>query len=210
MPVQAAGSRVEHPASVANAIGVRPAATATPAPADEPPQVNSGAQGLRVTPVSGEVPSGECANSVVVVLPMMMAPAARRRATAAISAAAGLRLGHQRRAPAGRQAGDVENVLDRDRHARQRARISSLLDLACQRSARAVAPAWSMVDERVQLALQPVRALEGVADRLARVAPARPMVVRQRRRLRQRLADESRAGRCHTGRHSALSTSRLS
>src|SRR6266545_6044521 len=89
MPVQAAGRRVEQPASVANAIGVRPAATATPAPAEEPPQVRSGAQGLRVTPVNGEVPSGECANSVVVVLPMMMAPAARRRATAATSDFAG-------------------------------------------------------------------------------------------------------------------------
>src|SRR6202045_5329391 len=85
IPVQAAGSRVEQPASVASERDDNPAAAATPAPADEPPQVSSGAQGFRVNPVSGEKPSGECANSVVVVLPITTAPAARSRATAAIS-----------------------------------------------------------------------------------------------------------------------------
>src|SRR5919197_4454941 len=88
-PVQAAGSRVEHPASVASAMGVSPAATDTAAPAEEPPQVSSGVHGLRVRPVNGELARGEWANSVVVVLPMMMAPAARRRATASTSAFAG-------------------------------------------------------------------------------------------------------------------------
>ncbi len=88
-PVHAAGSRVEQPASVASESGARPVAVATPAPAEEPPQVRSGAQGLRVNPVSGDMPSGEWANSVVVVLPIITAPAARRRATAATSVLAG-------------------------------------------------------------------------------------------------------------------------
>src|SRR5580704_5464746 len=88
-PVQAAGSRVEQPASVASDRDDDPVATATPAPADEPPQVSPGAQGFRVNPVSGEKPSGECANSVVVLLPITTAPAARSRATAAMSDFAG-------------------------------------------------------------------------------------------------------------------------
>ena len=87
--MHAAGSRVEQPASVASASGTIPVATLTPAPADEPPQVSAGAHGLRVKPVSGETPSSECANSVVVVLPITTAPAARRRATAVTSALAG-------------------------------------------------------------------------------------------------------------------------
>src|SRR2546430_14445130 len=88
-PVQAGGSRVEQPASVASERDDSPAAAAPPAPADEPPQVSSGAQGFCVNPVSGENPSGECANSVVVVLPITTAPAARSRATAAMSDFAG-------------------------------------------------------------------------------------------------------------------------
>jgi hypothetical protein len=53
-PLQAAGMRVEPPASVPIPIGQTPAASATPAPPDEPPLVRSADQALRVRPVSGD------------------------------------------------------------------------------------------------------------------------------------------------------------
>src|SRR5262245_20712640 len=52
-PLQAAGIRVEPPATVATAKGPTPAAMATAAPPDEPPQVRSALQTLRVRPNSG-------------------------------------------------------------------------------------------------------------------------------------------------------------
>ena len=52
-PLQAAGMRVEPPASVPTPIGHTPAASATAAPPDEPPLVRSAAQALRVRPNSG-------------------------------------------------------------------------------------------------------------------------------------------------------------
>ena len=52
-PLQAAGMRVEPPASVPTPIGHTPAARATAAPPDEPPLVRSAAQALRVRPNSG-------------------------------------------------------------------------------------------------------------------------------------------------------------
>src|SRR5262245_61385943 len=52
-PLQAAGMRVEPPASVATARGATPAATATAAPPDEPPHVRSALQTLRVRPNKG-------------------------------------------------------------------------------------------------------------------------------------------------------------
>ena len=52
-PLQAAGMRVEPPASVPTPIGQTPAASATAAPPDEPPLVRSAAQALRVRPNSG-------------------------------------------------------------------------------------------------------------------------------------------------------------
>ena len=54
MPQQAAGRRVEAPASVASDSGPRPAATAAAEPPEEPPAVCSRLQGLRVTPDTGE------------------------------------------------------------------------------------------------------------------------------------------------------------
>ena len=88
-PVQAAGRRVEAPASVVSAIPTSPAATDTPPPQLDPPHVTSLFQGLTVRPVNGEEPIMVWANSVVVLLPMTTAPAARSRATAIVSAAAG-------------------------------------------------------------------------------------------------------------------------
>ena len=58
------------------------------APALDPPGVLSRFHGLRVTPVSGESPTGLQPNSLVVVLPMTIAPAARARSTAGASSGA--------------------------------------------------------------------------------------------------------------------------
>ena len=57
----------------------KPAATAAPAPPEEPPGVRPRFQGLRVMPQSGLSVKLECANSGVAVLPIRIAPAARRR-----------------------------------------------------------------------------------------------------------------------------------
>src|SRR5574341_2362443 len=50
IPHQAAGLRIEPPPSVPRASGARPAATAAPAPPEEPPGVWLRLHGLRVTP----------------------------------------------------------------------------------------------------------------------------------------------------------------
>jgi hypothetical protein len=52
-PLQAAGMRVDPPASVPTPIGQTPAASATAPPPEEPPLVRSGLQALRVRPNSG-------------------------------------------------------------------------------------------------------------------------------------------------------------
>ena len=52
-PLAAAGMRVEPPASVPTPMAQRPAASATPAPPDDPPDVRSAAQALRVRPNKG-------------------------------------------------------------------------------------------------------------------------------------------------------------
>ena len=51
-PHQLAGILIEPPPSLPAAIGTQPAATAAPAPPDEPPGVNCGFQGLRAGPKS--------------------------------------------------------------------------------------------------------------------------------------------------------------
>src|ERR1700760_2831862 len=81
VPVKAAGMRIEPPPSVPSANGVIPAATEAAQPALEPPGVSERSSGLRVTPVSGESPTGLQPNSLVVVLPIRIAPAARARST---------------------------------------------------------------------------------------------------------------------------------
>jgi hypothetical protein len=52
-PLQAAGMRVEPPASVPMPMGQTPAASATAAPPEEPPLVRFASQALRVRPNSG-------------------------------------------------------------------------------------------------------------------------------------------------------------
>ncbi len=78
-PESAAGIRTDPPMSVPSANGTTPVATATADPPDEPPEVRSGFQGLRVTPHRGLDVKLEWANSGVVVLPMRIAPASSSR-----------------------------------------------------------------------------------------------------------------------------------
>ena len=54
-PLQAAGMRMEPPASPPRASGTMPEATATADPPDEPPGLRAGSQGLWVAPHSPSV-----------------------------------------------------------------------------------------------------------------------------------------------------------
>ena len=82
MPQNAAGMRIEPPASLPTASGQIPASTAAALPPLLPPGVRSRFHGLRVTPESGESVIAFQPNSGVVVLPKNSAPASRSRATA--------------------------------------------------------------------------------------------------------------------------------
>ena len=88
-PQNAAGIRIEPPPSVPMATGPAPAATVAPDPALEPPGFRAGSQGLRVTPVRGELPVPFQPNSGVVVLPITTAPAPTSRATIGADSRAG-------------------------------------------------------------------------------------------------------------------------
>src|SRR5262249_47185602 len=81
VPVNADGLRIEPPPSVPTCSGAMPAATAAPAPPDEPPGVRSGFHGLRVKPKTRLSVIPTQPNVGVFVLPIMIAPAAFRRAT---------------------------------------------------------------------------------------------------------------------------------
>ena len=87
MPHQAAGLRIEPPPSVPMASGARPAATAAPAPPEEPPGVWLVLHGFRVTPKSRLSVTPTQPRVGVLVLPSMMAPAAFMRATEGASSA---------------------------------------------------------------------------------------------------------------------------
>src|SRR3954469_19430754 len=80
-PVHEAGMRIDPPPSSACAIGAIPAATATPAPLDDPPGVRSGFHGLRDVPKVSFSVNGTAPNSDVVVLPNRTNPAATNRRT---------------------------------------------------------------------------------------------------------------------------------
>ena len=122
MPHQPAGRRIEPPVSVPSASGAAPHATAAADPPLEPPVIRSGSRGLRVSG-SPSAPAIDMphANSCVVVLPITIAPAARAR---------GARTPRRRpgRGPAkiadprgGLDALGVDQVLDGERDAAQRA-----------------------------------------------------------------------------------------
>src|SRR5690606_32480538 len=91
-PVHEAGVRIEPPPSAAWATGAIPAATATPAPLEDPPGVRSGSRGLREVPNASLSVKGTVPNSEVVVLPKGRKPAPTRRRTTGSEAAAGARL----------------------------------------------------------------------------------------------------------------------
>ena len=74
-PLQEAGTRIDPPPSAACAIGAIPAATAAPAPPDDPPGVRSGSHGLRVIPSASLSVKLMAPNSEVVVLPSSTKPA---------------------------------------------------------------------------------------------------------------------------------------
>ena len=120
-PHSAAGMRTEPPVSVPMAISHMPSATATAAPADEPPGTRARSRGLPGVPKCGLAPMPEKANSVMLVLATITAPAARNRRTIARIGRGGRRfLGKDFRAGAGRLAGDVEQILDADDRAVER------------------------------------------------------------------------------------------
>src|SRR5215510_5601714 len=80
MPQNAAGIRIDPPASVPTASGQIPANTAAALPPLLPPGVRSTSHGLRVVPVRGESVTGFQPNSGVVVFPKNTAPSLRSRA----------------------------------------------------------------------------------------------------------------------------------
>ena len=114
-PHSAAGMRTEPPVSLPIAISHMPSATATAAPAEEPPGTRVRSCGLPGVPKCGLAPTAEKANSVMLVLATITAPPARSRRTMAASAVGRRRLlGEDFRAGAGRLAGDIEQILDAD------------------------------------------------------------------------------------------------
>src|SRR5262244_2336659 len=88
-PVHDAGMRIDPPPSSAWAMGAIPAATAAPAPLDDPPGVRSGSHGLREMPRAWLSVKGAVPNSEVVVLPSNTNPASTNRCTTGSDAAAG-------------------------------------------------------------------------------------------------------------------------
>ncbi len=142
-PQNAAGMRTDPAPSVPMLNGPSPAATAAAVPPDDPPVVLLGSHGLRVIPVSGELVSPLQPNSGVVVLPTKTAPASRRRAVAGASTSHGWS-GSTVRLP--RRVGQPlvrTQVLDRRRHAVERAhRLTPLPpDLARRRRRQRLVPA---------------------------------------------------------------------
>src|SRR5262245_48324707 len=85
MPQNDAGFRMDPPPSVPRASGPRPAATAAPAPPEEPPGVRSRFHGLRVRPKTRLSVMPTQPSVGVLVLPSTIAPASFRRATAGAS-----------------------------------------------------------------------------------------------------------------------------
>src|SRR5262249_6424459 len=85
-PQQAAGTRIEPAASVAWAIATMPAATAAPAPPEDPPGEREGSQGLRAPGPPGGSLVRQRPNSGTVVRPNGSSPAPRKRANRSLSA----------------------------------------------------------------------------------------------------------------------------
>src|SRR3984885_15484113 len=78
-PDAEAGMRIDPPPSRACATGIMRAATAAPAPPDDPPEECAKFHGFRVGPNSRGSVVGISPNSGVEVLPKMVTPALRKR-----------------------------------------------------------------------------------------------------------------------------------
>src|SRR5512132_4547891 len=91
-PLHDAGMRIDPAPSPPWAIGAIAAATATPAPLDDPPGVRSGFHGFREMPNVSLSVKGTAPNSDVVVLPSRTKPASTNRCTTGSDAATGSRL----------------------------------------------------------------------------------------------------------------------
>src|SRR3984957_9334614 len=78
-PDAEAGMRIEPPPSLACATGTRRAATAAPAPPEEPPEECARFHGFRVGPNNRDSVVGIKPNSGVELLPNTVTPAARKR-----------------------------------------------------------------------------------------------------------------------------------
>ncbi len=121
-PHQDAGSRTEPPVSVPIAQGAKPAATATPEPLLDPPGVRcdlAGPTGSTACRRCWLVPQPPIANSTVWVLPSTIMPGAKKRSRQGRGDRRAAVAPHHR--AAGRDpALDVDQVLERDRHAVQR------------------------------------------------------------------------------------------
>src|SRR5690606_19837469 len=89
-PLQDAGMRIDPPPSDACAIGAMPAATAAPAPPEDPPGVCTVFHGLRVLPCRSDSVIEIVPNSGVVVLPISTNPASRNRSTTGSSRSSGV------------------------------------------------------------------------------------------------------------------------
>ena len=146
-------------------------ATAAALPLDEPPGVCSRFHGLRVGGGS------KLAHSVVTVLPRMIAPAFRSRAMTAASRVGDVPLTQRRTAPR-RPAGDVDDVLDADRNAVQRAEQLVVIQQLAQPLRFAVRALGIDVHPGVQPVIELLDAGQAVLDQIDRPQVARPHQLR--------------------------------
>src|SRR5437868_10001279 len=86
MPQNEAGPRIDPPVSDPSEAGTRPAATAAPAPLDEPPVKCSRFHGLRAGGHGRSNDGPPCANSWVASFPVRTAPASYSLRTVVASA----------------------------------------------------------------------------------------------------------------------------
>ena len=186
-PQNAAGRRIEPAVSVPSAANAAPVATATAEPPLEPPALRSGSHGLAAAGVV--TPK---ASSCVAVLPITTAPASRSRVTS--GASRGGRIGvRDRGAAAGRQARDVDDVLDGDRDAVQRPARAALGE-------RGRLPARALVIEQRE---RPERA-RGLGPREARLGQLDHAELAPAQRVRR--LDQRQLERISTRAHSSCAS----
>ena len=154
--------RVEPPPSLACAIGTMPAATAVAEPPEEPPLVRVGSHGLRVGPKRLVLVHGRMPHSGSVVDPDDD-EAGLLEATHDVVVVGRLPVAEEVGGEGQPLAGDRAVVLDRDRHARERALVAGA-DLVGRRE-RVLG---EDVDERVELGVERVDAVQRGLHELAR------------------------------------------